>query len=104
MPLHVFPWRPESDGADLRRDAFYLVRPDGLRGTGRSRRERRGAHVVSRCVEADADMSTRLHKIGNREHRVRRLAPSEPTRCRDVMPLQPEAEKRIIQLFWGCTA
>lgn len=29
LPLHVFPWRPESDGADLRRDAFYLVRPDG---------------------------------------------------------------------------
>ena len=29
LPLHVFPWRPESDRAGLRRNAVYLVRPDG---------------------------------------------------------------------------
>lgn len=29
MPLHVFPWRKEMEKTDLRRDAVYLVRPDG---------------------------------------------------------------------------
>ena len=29
LPLHVFPWRPEMARAGLRRDASYLVRPDG---------------------------------------------------------------------------
>jgi 2-polyprenyl-6-methoxyphenol hydroxylase-like FAD-dependent oxidoreductase len=29
LPLHVFPWRLESGRAGLRRDAVYLVRPDG---------------------------------------------------------------------------
>jgi hypothetical protein len=29
LPLHVFPWRPEKGGAGLRRNAAYLVRPDG---------------------------------------------------------------------------
>jgi 2-polyprenyl-6-methoxyphenol hydroxylase-like FAD-dependent oxidoreductase len=29
LPLHVFPWRPEMDQAGFRRDAAYLVRPDG---------------------------------------------------------------------------
>jgi hypothetical protein len=30
LPLHVFPWHPETAGqAGLRRDAAYLVRPDG---------------------------------------------------------------------------
>jgi 2-polyprenyl-6-methoxyphenol hydroxylase-like FAD-dependent oxidoreductase len=29
LPLHVFPWRPVMGRAGLRRDAVYLVRPDG---------------------------------------------------------------------------
>jgi len=29
LPLHVFPWRPEMGRAGLRRNALYLVRPDG---------------------------------------------------------------------------
>ena len=29
LPLHVFPWRPEMDPTGLRRNAVYLVRPDG---------------------------------------------------------------------------
>jgi hypothetical protein len=29
IPLHVFPWRPEIARNGLRRDALYLVRPDG---------------------------------------------------------------------------
>ena len=29
LPLHVFVWRPEMDRAGLRRNAVYLVRPDG---------------------------------------------------------------------------
>jgi 2-polyprenyl-6-methoxyphenol hydroxylase-like FAD-dependent oxidoreductase len=29
LPLHVFPWRPEMSRAGLRRNALYLVRPDG---------------------------------------------------------------------------
>ena len=29
LPLHVFPWRPEMRRAGLRRNAAYLVRPDG---------------------------------------------------------------------------
>jgi hypothetical protein len=29
LPLHVFPWRPEMGQTGLRRDAVYLLRPDG---------------------------------------------------------------------------
>jgi hypothetical protein len=29
LPLHVFPWRPKMKRAGLRRNAAYLVRPDG---------------------------------------------------------------------------
>jgi 2-polyprenyl-6-methoxyphenol hydroxylase-like FAD-dependent oxidoreductase len=29
LPLHVFPWRPEMRPVGLRRNAVYLVRPDG---------------------------------------------------------------------------
>ncbi|PYR57273.1 MAG: FAD-dependent oxidoreductase [Acidobacteria bacterium] len=29
LPLHVFPWRPEMSRVGLRRNAVYLVRPDG---------------------------------------------------------------------------
>jgi len=29
LPLHAFPWRPEMSRAGLRRNALYLVRPDG---------------------------------------------------------------------------
>lgn len=29
LPLHVFPWSPEAGHAGLKRDAVYLVRPDG---------------------------------------------------------------------------
>ena len=29
LPLHVFPWTPEAQQAGLRRNAVYLVRPDG---------------------------------------------------------------------------
>jgi hypothetical protein len=29
LPLHIFPWRPEMARTGLRRNAIYLVRPDG---------------------------------------------------------------------------
>jgi 2-polyprenyl-6-methoxyphenol hydroxylase-like FAD-dependent oxidoreductase len=29
LPLHIFPWQPAMGRAGLRRDALYLVRPDG---------------------------------------------------------------------------
>jgi hypothetical protein len=29
IPLHVFAWREDRQSAGLRRDAIYLVRPDG---------------------------------------------------------------------------
>jgi len=29
LPLHIFPWRAEMGPAGLRRNAVYLVRPDG---------------------------------------------------------------------------
>jgi hypothetical protein len=32
LPLHIFPWRPEMKLAGLRRNAAYLVRPDGYVG------------------------------------------------------------------------
>ena len=32
LPLHVFPWRPETGRTGLRRDTVYLVRPDGYLG------------------------------------------------------------------------
>ena len=40
LPLHVFPWRPEMDRAGLRRNAVYLVRPDGYVALGGSRGQR----------------------------------------------------------------
>jgi hypothetical protein len=32
LPLHIFPWRPQMGRAGLRRNAVYLVRPDGYVG------------------------------------------------------------------------
>jgi 2-polyprenyl-6-methoxyphenol hydroxylase-like FAD-dependent oxidoreductase len=32
LPLHVFPWRPQMGRMGLRRNAVYLVRPDGYVG------------------------------------------------------------------------
>jgi 2-polyprenyl-6-methoxyphenol hydroxylase-like FAD-dependent oxidoreductase len=32
LPLHVFPWRPEMCRTGLRRNAVYLIRPDGYVG------------------------------------------------------------------------
>jgi 2-polyprenyl-6-methoxyphenol hydroxylase-like FAD-dependent oxidoreductase len=32
LPLHVFPWRPQTGRTGLRRNAVYLVRPDGYVG------------------------------------------------------------------------
>jgi 2-polyprenyl-6-methoxyphenol hydroxylase-like FAD-dependent oxidoreductase len=32
LPLHIFPWSPETKHAGLRRSAAYLVRPDGYIG------------------------------------------------------------------------
>jgi hypothetical protein len=32
LPLHAFPWRPEMGRTGLRRNAVYLVRPDGYVG------------------------------------------------------------------------
>jgi hypothetical protein len=29
LPLHVFPWHPQTGRTGLRRNAVYLVRPDG---------------------------------------------------------------------------
>ena len=29
LPLHIFPWRPDMSRPGLRRNAVYLVRPDG---------------------------------------------------------------------------
>jgi hypothetical protein len=29
LPLHAFPWRPEMRRTGLKRNAVYLVRPDG---------------------------------------------------------------------------
>ncbi|HUB86524.1 MAG TPA: FAD-dependent monooxygenase [Verrucomicrobiae bacterium] len=29
LPLHIFPWRPETERAGYQRDAIYLIRPDG---------------------------------------------------------------------------
>ena len=46
LPLHVFPWRPEMDRAGLRRNAVYLVRPDGY-VAWRIRRAPRG-YILSR--------------------------------------------------------
>jgi hypothetical protein len=32
LRLHIFPWQPQMGRAGLRRDAVYLVRPDGYVG------------------------------------------------------------------------
>jgi 2-polyprenyl-6-methoxyphenol hydroxylase-like FAD-dependent oxidoreductase len=45
VPLHVFPWRLETDRAGLRRNAVYLVRPDGYVGLADS--ESRAAAITS---------------------------------------------------------
>jgi 2-polyprenyl-6-methoxyphenol hydroxylase-like FAD-dependent oxidoreductase len=45
LPLHVFPWRPEAGRTGLRRDAVYLLRPDGY--VALADREGRAAAVTS---------------------------------------------------------
>jgi hypothetical protein len=45
LPLHVFPWRPEMNRSGLRRDAIYVVRPDGYLGFVEA--ERRAAAIAS---------------------------------------------------------
>ncbi len=45
LPLHVFPWRPEMGRAGLRRNAVYLVRPDGYVALADA--EGRGAAIIS---------------------------------------------------------
>jgi 2-polyprenyl-6-methoxyphenol hydroxylase-like FAD-dependent oxidoreductase len=45
LRLHVFPWRAETKGAGLLRDAVYLVRPDGY--VALADRERRATAITS---------------------------------------------------------
>jgi len=45
LPLHVFPWRSEMSRAGLRRNAVYLVRPDGY--VGLADREDNATAVIS---------------------------------------------------------
>jgi hypothetical protein len=45
LPLHVFPWHPEVGRTGLRRNAVYLVRPDGYVAVANS--EGRAAAVTS---------------------------------------------------------
>jgi hypothetical protein len=49
LPLHVFRWRPEMDRAGLRRDAVYLVRPDGYVAMAASER---GAAAIASYLDA----------------------------------------------------
>ena len=49
LPLHVFPWRSNMDRSGLRRDAVYLVRPDGYVATAASER---GAEKVASYLDA----------------------------------------------------
>jgi 2-polyprenyl-6-methoxyphenol hydroxylase-like FAD-dependent oxidoreductase len=49
LPLHVFRWRPEMDRAGLRRDAAYLVRPDGYVAMAASER---GAAAIASYLDA----------------------------------------------------
>ena len=49
LPLHVFPWRLNMDRSGLRRDAVYLVRPDGYVATAASER---GAEKVASYLDA----------------------------------------------------
>jgi 2-polyprenyl-6-methoxyphenol hydroxylase-like FAD-dependent oxidoreductase len=49
LSLHVFPWRPEMDRAGLRRDAVYLVRPDGYVAMAAAER---GAGALSAYLDA----------------------------------------------------
>jgi hypothetical protein len=32
LPLHLFDWQPSMDRAGIKRDALYLIRPDGYVG------------------------------------------------------------------------
>ena len=45
LPLHVFPWRTEAHQAGLRRNAVYLVRPDGY--VGQAEPESNAAAITS---------------------------------------------------------
>ena len=51
LPLHVFPWRPEMGRAGLRRNAVYLVRPDGYVALADPGGSARGDHLLSRCAQ-----------------------------------------------------
>jgi 2-polyprenyl-6-methoxyphenol hydroxylase-like FAD-dependent oxidoreductase len=49
LPLHVFPWRWEMARAGLRRDAVYLVRPDGY--VALADRAARGAIAITSYLD-----------------------------------------------------
>ena len=51
LPLHVFPWRPETGRAGLRRNAVYLVRPDGYVALADAEGGAAGAAAVSRYLD-----------------------------------------------------
>jgi 2-polyprenyl-6-methoxyphenol hydroxylase-like FAD-dependent oxidoreductase len=56
LPLHVFPWRPEMKRAGLRRNAAYLVRPDGYVALADA--EGRAATVASYLDERQLTLAT----------------------------------------------
>jgi hypothetical protein len=49
LSLCVFPWQPQMHRAGLRRNAVYLVRPDGYVGLADSDR---GASAISSYLDA----------------------------------------------------
>ena len=65
LPLHVFPWRPEMGRAGLRRNAVYLVRPDGYVALAARESSRCGDHVLSRRAPAEF----RRHRVARRVDR-----------------------------------
>ena len=55
LPLHVFPWRPEMGRTGLRRNAVYLVRPDGYVALADPEGSGSADHVLSRRAQAHSD-------------------------------------------------
>jgi len=65
LSLHVFPWRSETGRTGLRRDAVYLVRPDGYialvdsEGRGTMVTSYLDAHQITPLVENDRHAARR---------------------------------------------
>ena len=70
LPLHIFPWRPEMGRAGLRRNAVYLLRPDGYVALADSEGRCGGDHFLFRRAQTYSGEVEHRLAIGVFSHRL----------------------------------